>query len=132
MLLDLDRALSSLLPSLLDLAESPPICNDSPGNLPLEAALLSSLGVALLPIGVARFSFGGPALGISMPCDALVSGRAPGDGGIERPSFGIRAELLFLLRSMGGPNNGAGAAMLDAAGGKWRLLLSCATTGNEV
>jgi len=62
-LLDLERVLSSLLrcPSLFALADSPsPVFNG--GNLPLVAGLLPSSGTALLPIGVARSSFGNTGL----------------------------------------------------------------------
>lgn len=38
-------------------------------------------------------------------------GRACGEGGIARPSLGVRAALLFLLPGMGGLKSGAGEAM---------------------
>lgn len=132
-LFDLDRALSSLLPSLLDFADSPPpMC--SGGNRPLDVALSSSRGIPLLPIGVANASFGGFDLGISRggtAWEGCWTALALGDGGMERPSFGMRAELAFLLPGIGGLNSGAGNAMLKAWGGEAGYLLSSATMGNE-
>lgn len=131
-LFSLDLALSSLLPPVPDFADKVPICNG--GNLPLPPAVLPSCGVAFVPIGVARLSFGGACLGISRGGGAcrtlLCKGRAFGEAGIARPNFGIREELFPLLPGIGGRNKGAGDAILAGSGGGG--VLSSATTGRRV
>jgi len=47
-----------------------------------------------------------------MACE-FMTGRALGEGGIARPSLGVRGDPpAFLPPGMGGLNNGAGDAML--------------------
>lgn len=69
-------------------------------------------------MGVARLSFGGACRGIcrgGTACEFVIiagfRGRALGEGGIARPSLGVRAPPLFLLPGIGGLNKGAGEAM---------------------
>lgn len=46
-------------------------------------------------------------------------GLAFGDGGIARPSLGVRDALVFLLPGIGGLRSGAGEAMsTEATGGR--------------
>ena len=115
-LFDRDLALSSLLPSLFDLADKAPICNG--GNLPLPATLFPTCGMAWLPIGVARLSCGGPCGGIAKGGTAceLMTGLALGEGGIARPNLGVLDPPAGLVPGIGGLNNGAG----DAMSGCWR------------
>lgn len=67
-------------------------------------------------MGVARLSFGGPWRGGicrgGTACEFVVlRGLAFGEGGIARPSLGVREALVFLLPGIGGLRSGAGEAM---------------------
>jgi hypothetical protein len=69
-----------------------------------------------VPIGVASLSDGGAGLwrgGTSALLVApLTTGRAFGDGGIARPSLGVRVPLALREPGMGGLRRGAGADMV--------------------
>ena len=90
----------------------------------LFACGLFSCGVRTFPIGVARLSFGGcwrggidnggrPEVFKDIGGAALLfSGRAFGEGGIERPSFGtLLPDCWRLAPGIGGRRRGAGEAM---------------------
>lgn len=76
----------------------------------------------MLPIGVANESLGragraerckgGARVGTPDSCIGVFTGRAFGDGGIERPSLGARLLLFCLLPGIGGRRSGAGEDML--------------------
>jgi hypothetical protein len=76
-------------------------------------------------MGVARLSFGGAWRGGicrgGTACELLVglSGLALGEGGMARPSLGVREALVFLLPGIGGLRSGAGEAMsTESTGGR--------------
>lgn len=50
---------------------------------------------------------------------AGLTGLEWGEGGIARPSFGVREPLVFLLPGIGGLNSGAGEAIpTESTGGR--------------
>jgi hypothetical protein len=119
-------ALSSLLPPPFADRPVPGICSVSF----LFACALFSCGVRTLPMGVARLNLGNcwregiesggrpDVLSDMGGAAALFTGRAFGEGGIERPSFGtLLPDCWRLAPGIGGRRRGAGEAMSRRSGG---------------
>ena len=133
---------SSLLPPP-GVKPAPGICIFNAGPLLLLCAF--SDGVRLVPIGVARLSFGGPCLpGMDKAkggnledengtCGGteLSTGRWFGEAGIASPSLGSFWPPCDRPPGMGGLRSGTGEAMSAPLGGLNGVCGSCATMGNK-